>query len=297
MNETSFNTFSGAQTVYEALYALAENYPALSLVEIGSSSMGQPILAAGLGVGPRKVLLSAAFHANEWLTALVMTRYIQRLCSSPELSYLTQGSTVCFVPMVNPDGLDLLANALSGPYFNIASAIAGNYSSLPFPEGWKANIMGTDLNLQYPANWEQARTLKFQAGYTSPAPRDFVGDFPLQAPEARAMSYIAGNFNPDALLALHSQGEVIFYMYNGYAPEGTLPLGRAMAEASGYTLQETPPFSDNAGYKDWFIAAFDRPGFTVEMGRGQNPLPLSDLEEIFARCAPMFDVFISGVIS
>lgn len=295
MNETAFNTFSGSQTVYEALYNLASRYPALSLVEQGQSSMGRPILAAGLGTGPNKALLAAAFHANEWLTALVLTRYIEELCSRADLQYILNSTTLCFVPLVNPDGVDLVANMLNGhPYYNIATAIAGNYPQIPFPNGWKANIMGTDLNLQYPAGWEKAKELKFAAGYTSPAPRDFVGDFPNQAPEARAMYRLAANFAPDRVLALHSQGEVIYYMYNGYAPEGTLALGTAMAQASGYTLERTPSYSDNAGYKDWFISAFDKPGFTVEMGRGQNPLPLTQLDSIYSRCAPMFTVFAWG---
>lgn len=296
MNETAFNTFSGSKTVYDAIFGLASQYPNLGLVEFGRSCMDQPLLAASLGSGPRKVLLAAAFHANEWLTALVMTRFIGDLCSRPDWQYILDTSTLCFVPLVDPDGVDLVAGALtSGDYFNIASTIAGNYPQVSFPDGWKANIMGTDLNLQYPAGWDRARELKFAAGYSSPAPRDFVGDFPLQAPEAKAMAYIAGQFVPDALLALHSQGEVIYYMYNGFAPEGALPLGRAMAQASGYTLAETPSYSDNAGYKDWFIDSFGHPGFTVEMGLGQNPLPLSQLDSIYARCAPMFLVFAQGV--
>ena len=60
-----------------------------------------------------------------------------------------------------------------------------------------------------------------------------------------------------------------------------------MAAVSGYTLAQTPAFSDNAGYKDWFISQFQRPGFTVELGLGESPLPLSQLEEIYARCAPL----------
>ena len=41
-----------------------------------------------------------------------------------------------------------------------------------------------DLNLQFPANWEQAREIKFSQGYNKPAPRDYVGEGPLTAIEA-----------------------------------------------------------------------------------------------------------------
>ena len=50
---------------------------------------------------------------------------------------------------------------------------------------------------------------------------------------------------------------------------------------SGYAVEETPYGSGFAGYKDWFIQEYNLPGYTIEAGRGQNPLPLSQLSEIY----------------
>ena len=50
---------------------------------------------------------------------------------------------------------------------------------------------------------------------------------------------------------------------------------------SGYTLEITPESSGYAGYKDWFIQEYNRPGYTVEVGRGVNPLPLAQFPEIY----------------
>ena len=86
---------------------------------------------------------------------------------------------------MNPDGVDLVTGALSdGEYYENAVKIADDYPSVSFPDGWKANIDGTDLNLNYPANWERAKEIKYAQGFVSPAPRDFVGTAPLSAPES-----------------------------------------------------------------------------------------------------------------
>ena len=54
-----------------------------------------------------------------------------------------------------------------------------------------------------------------------------------------------------------------------------------MARASGYRLAETARFSSYAGYKDWFIMTYLLPGYTVEAGRGQNPLPIALFGSIY----------------
>ena len=44
--------------------------------------------------------------------------------------------------------------------------------------------------------------------------------------------------------------------------------------------------ASHGGFKDWFIESFGRPGFTIEIGRGENPLPISDFDEIYKKLAP-----------
>ena len=51
--------------------------------------------------------------------------------------------------------------------------------------------------------------------------------------------------------------------------------------ASGYTVENVPFNSSFAGYKDWFIQDYNKPGFTIEAGIGQNPLPISQFDEIY----------------
>ena len=50
---------------------------------------------------------------------------------------------------------------------------------------------------------------------------------------------------------------------------------------AGYLLANVPYNSSFAGYKDWFIQDYNKPGFTIEAGLGNNPLPISQFDKIY----------------
>ena len=82
-------------------------------------------------------------------------------------------------------------------------------------------------------------------------------------------------------LSYHSQGEIIYWKYLDYEPARSREIAEYFGEVSGYAVEETPYASGFAGYKDWFIETYERPGYTIEIGRGQSPLPLSQFTEIY----------------
>jgi len=77
------------------------------------------------------------------------------------------------------------------------------------------------------------------------------------------------------------RGRVIYWKYLDYNPEGSHEIGRYFADVSGYRLEETPTASGYAGYKDWFIQEYNRPGYTIEAGKGVNPLPMEQFDKIY----------------
>lgn len=270
---------------------LAARYPFIVTGEIGRSVMGRPLWSLSLGQGDNRVLYNACHHANEWITTPILLRFAEELASAFASGGEIMGSpageilsyaTICLIPAVNPDGMDLTSGELqSGEYYAAARKIAAAYPAFPFPQGWKANIRGVDLNLQYPAGWEQARENKFAQGIKSPAPADYVGRAPLTAPESRAMYDFTLRFDPALTLSYHTQGQVIYWRFMDYEPENGEKIGQVLADVSGYSLENTPFASGFAGYKDWFIQKFLRPGYTIEAGLGQNPLPISDFPSIY----------------
>ena len=82
-------------------------------------------------------------------------------------------------------------------------------------------------------------------------------------------------------LSYHSQGEIIYWKYLDYEPENSRRIAELFGEVSGYAVEETPYSSGFAGYKDWFIEAYNRPGYTIEIGIGMSPLPLSQFAGIY----------------
>ena len=188
--------------------------------------------------------------------------------------------------MVDPDGVDLVTGGIpvGSLQWEKARSLADNYPNIPFPDGWKANLLGVDLNLQYPAGWLQAREIKFSQGYTRPGPRDYVGRAPLTQKETQALADFTRYLDPALILALHTQGETIYWKYDDIQVPGAQALGEEFARLSGYALEDTPYASGFAGYKDWFIKTWRRPGYTIEAGKGENPLPLSQFEPIYNAC-------------
>ncbi len=274
------------------LDGLKARYPFITLFSIGQSVMGKELLTVKIGTGAKTLYYNAAFHSNEWITTPVLLKFIEDYASAiasdgeifgVKANDLSQKYTLYLTPMVNPDGVDLVTGAIShGEDYDNAVNIATNYPNISFPDGWNANINGVDLNLQFPALWEKAKEVKSSEGFTSPAPKEFPGFSPLSEPESRAVYDFTNKNNFLLTLSYHTQGELIYWKFSDFMPPRSYEIGDKLSSVSGYSLELTPENSDFAGYKDWFIQKYNRPSYTVEVGKGQNPLPISQFDKIYS---------------
>ena len=126
-----------------------------------------------------------------------------------------------------------------------------------------------------------AKKIKYNLGFTGPAPRDFVGYGPLTEPEALAIYNFTLKYDFKLVIAYHTQGKEIYWQFANFNPPNSFYIGTQFAKSSGYKLTDTPYNSSFAGYKDWFIQDYNKPGYTIETGIGESPLPISQFDEIY----------------
>lgn len=281
----------------EFSYSEAENditrlkklYPFLTVTEVGKSIEGRDMYMVKVGKGSRRVQWNASFHGNEWITSGILLALLEEHLwhlsnsNSPEHRERLRSyneTSLYVIPMVNPDGVELVVNGPSAA--NKDSVVGINKGSTEFKD-WKANIAGIDLNDQFPAGWELE---KERTQVTAPAPRDFPGNAPLDQPESIAMAEVARQIPFDLMIALHTQGAEFYWGYEGLEPPVSEQYAELFSKLSGYRAVRY--VESHAGYKDWYISEFRKPGFTFELGRGVNPLPLDQFPEIYQAMKPVF---------
>lgn len=274
----------GYSRMMRDLAALLRRYPFLSAETIGKSVLGKKIPALRMGFGSREIHYNGAMHANEWITALLLMRFAEQYAAAVsagcplygyEAAKRFEETVLWIVPMVNPDGVDLVLQGAAAAPGREEQLRRWNGGSENFSV-WKANVNGVDLNDQFPAHWEAERARRGVAG---PGPRDYGGAEPLSEPEAAALEAFTRKRDFRLVMAFHTQGKEIYWNYRDCEPPEAEQLARRLGAASGY--EPIKLAASDAGYKDWFIAEYRRPGFTVEAGLGSNPLPLDQFETIY----------------
>lgn len=255
--------FPDYQFQTDTLRRLAARY-GLRRYAIGESLCGRAINAADAGSGSQRVLLVGGVHGNEYLTVLAALRFLEEYAQKPS------GVQLTVVPCLNPDGTQI---------------------ALCTDKNWKANARGVDLNHNFDADWQQVKAKEIALGITKPSATRYGGVCPVSEPETRALVRLCEATRFERVLALHSQGREIYWDFGADTPPCCLQMAEQMAAVSGYQVAAPEDIATGGGFKDWFIRRFSRCGFTVEMGWGKNPLPLTDFEAEYPRVRQLLAVF------
>jgi g-D-glutamyl-meso-diaminopimelate peptidase len=284
------------------LKELHRDNPFFRIFPIGHSLLARPIYAVSLGTADPCVVFAGAFHASEWLTCSLLIRYLEHvgkclrekqpiLPGKAPLNEFFQTRGLLVVPMVNPDGVEI---ALNGP--DSAGAFAAEVRRIQARDSrpWSANARGVDLNHNYDAGFAELQQIERSSGITGPCTKQYGGAYAHSEPETQAMAELFKQRRVDRFYAFHSQGEVLYHEYGTHTPPQSRYIADLLCAASGYELIENDGLCSHGGCKDYFIEKYHRPGYTVEIGLGENPLPITDLDAIWEKTLEL--MYIATVI-
>lgn len=248
---------------------MKEKHKSVQIFKIGKSFEERDIPCLKIGEGHKKIIAAGAFHALEYLTAAFLVRFAAAYSEAAETqkdfygrdaSLLSKNVSLYIVPMVNPDGVEIAVNG------------SGDTKTT-----WQANARGVDINHNFDADWDKI--------LDAPAPSKYGGEHPESEKETKAVVNFVRRENFNMMLCFHSQGEEIYYDFNGQTGNRSKEIADRMAEESGYKVCRPEGTAVFGGCKDWFIKEFGREGFTIEMGKGKNPLPMKMMNDVFEPCA------------
>ena len=271
---------------------LVLEYPFLKVSSIGKSVLGKDLFCIRLGSGNHHVFYNASHHGLEWITSNLLMKFTENFCMAYRNKDCLRGydiekiwnvCSIFIVPMVNPDGVNLVLNGLKDiDECTSRNLIEWNGSSDSFACKWQSNANGVDLNHNYDASWSDYRDIEIENDTYRPSHTRHSGPFPESEPESRAVANFTRKNNFQLVIAYHSQGEEIFWNYNNMAPDISRKIVEEFSKVSGYEVSEPEGLASFSGYKDWFIKEYQRPGFTIEVGSGINPLPISQFDKIYS---------------
>lgn len=265
------------ETLVKKQTNLVKSFRFIRCRTIGKSYFGAPIEALSFGCGKKTLVMTAAHHGSEHLTAALLLDFAEELALAIEsgdrrfaldLRSLLECRKLILLPIVNPDGIALATEGLGSETPNAERLLRLNRGNPDFSR-WQANARGVDLNHNYDYRFGEYKIIEKEKRI-SEGPTRYAGEYPESESETRAVCRLLREISDSlaAVLSFHSQGEVIYY----HDAPNTRHAAAFLSRTTGYALEKAEGLAAYGGLTDW-LSGFSIPAFTLEIGKGQNPLP------------------------
>lgn len=262
---------------------LSKNIAHSKIEIIGESVLKRPIYAVKFDFGEKNtVIIQGSIHAREHITTSLIVNQIFETSNNFEKYKALKVPNIVFVPMVNPDGVELSIKGLKSVKNRnkrkFLLDINGKNKDFSL---FKANINGVDLNTNFDAKWGSGKENLF-----FPSSHGFVGQSPMSEPCTKALALLTMKTKPIFTISYHCKGEELYYdFYNKKENiERDKKIAKILAKSLRYKIKSTQNES-SGGYKDWCILKFNIPAVTIEVGSDKlcHPLHESELDRIYRR--------------
>lgn len=260
--------------VYRDIGLIAKQYPeAVTVSSAGKSTQGKDLPLVKLGHGSKKALITAGIHSREHLTItftmLCLEEYAAAYTSKTgdyggyNMKEMLNRYTLYIVPMMNPDGTDVVTK-FTNPLYNYTG------SRMEF----KSNANGVNLNRNFPFYWSQITDGGASTKYTDV--QKYKGPSAGSEAETKAIMNLCKQNRFEWLFSMHLRGNCIYWRDTA---SGTIPndwaLTQKLVDKCGYwavgTSTETNDFG--GGLENWFRGTYGRPGFCIELVPSNIPSP------------------------
>lgn len=234
------------------LKELNTNYSSITyLFSAGKSVQNRDLFVLKVGNGNKKIFINASHHPREYMGTVLTLNQIQYLLEAYVSNGTIDGVSIkalldndisfYFMPLVNPDGVQICVNGSPSYYFN-------------------ANKV--DLNHNYDADWSKNITKYYSTGSKA-----------FSEPETQAVKLLCETVEFDLTIAYHAAGDIIYWYYGQQGADKTRDLAYAnlLKGITGYSLVSSKNYkSSTSGFKDWCIQKLKIPSFTLEIGGKQG---------------------------
>ncbi len=225
-----------------------KNYSNITyLFSAGKSVQKRDLSVLKIGNGSKKIFINAAHHPREYIGTILTLNQIQNLLEAYTNNSSIDGQkirnlldnqvTYYFMPLVNPDGVQICVNGSPSYYFN-------------------ANKV--DLNHNYDALWFKKITSTYSTGTKA-----------FSEPETQAVRDLCLTIEFDLTLAYHAAGDIIYWYFGQEGADKTRDMAYAnmLKSTTGYSLVSPANYkSSTSGFKDWCVYKLKIPSFTLEVG-------------------------------
>ena len=249
---------------------------------IGLSVLRRYIYSVSFDFGSKDwVIIQGAIHAREHITTDLICKLIQEVSFNFEKYKLLNTPNLLFIPMVNPDGVELCYHGLKSVSKRTQKSLIYKINGSKDFSLFKANANGVDLNTNFDAKWGSGINNKL-----TPSASDYIGISPMSEPEVQALARVTIDKKTIFTISYHSKGEDIYY--NFFNKKENLKrdkkIAKIRARSLHYKIRNVERVS-GGGYKDWCILRLKIPAVTIEVGKDNlvHPIDKSALKQIYNR--------------